>query len=354
MKVFFRVDSSLEIGAGHIMRCLVLAEELRKRGGCITFLSRELPGNLIAKVKKHGFEVVFLPKKNHEPLEINQEEDASHSLKILKGQNYITDWVVVDHYSLDAQWEKIVSYGTKRIMVIDDLANRFHSCDALLDMTLKRSSLDYISHLQTNCAQMLGSDYTLLRPQFREMRSESILKRNSNQPVKKLLICLGGVDNEKVTFRLLKIFETIQLPVSIDVVLLSTAPHLEQVQAQAKKLTIPTRVHIDLVEMGKVIVEADWGIVAGGMTSFECCCLGLPTFIINTAENQVPISQTLKEINAAHLLGYHNLISDNYIAEELIRVMQDEKRRNAISLSASKVCDGKGTERVVDRMVSFS
>jgi UDP-2,4-diacetamido-2,4,6-trideoxy-beta-L-altropyranose hydrolase len=366
MKIFFRVDSSLKIGAGHIMRCLTLADEFKKRGAHITFLSWPLSGNLINNIKSHGFKVIILSdeaytvsgreKQNldQDLSKITQEEDARQTLKVLENQDSKVDWLVVDHYSLDARWEKIVSSGTKRIMVIDDLANRPHSCDAILDMTLKRSSLDYLSHISANCTQLLGSDYILLRPQFKKMRSKSLSKRNSRDPVNKILICLGGMDDENVTLRILNIIETTRLPITIDIVLLSNAPHLEEVQSRAKSMTFPANVHVDAINMGEIITSTDWGIVAGGMTSLECCCLGLPTSIINTAYNQISISERLDEMKAAHLMGYHNLISDEYIAEELIKILQDGKNKIALSLSASKVCDGEGAGRVVDKIMSLS
>jgi UDP-2,4-diacetamido-2,4,6-trideoxy-beta-L-altropyranose hydrolase len=366
MRVIFRVDSSLDIGAGHVMRCLTLSDELKKRGAQVTFLSRTLPGNLINRVINHGFEVIPLFEKSRSAseddkespykkwLKTTQEEDARQSLDALVRQDTIADWLVVDHYALDQRWEKIVASGTKKIMVIDDLANRPHSCDALLDMTLKRSSLDYVSHVSASCTQMLGSDYIPLHPQFKKLRSESLSKRNSHDPVKKILICLGGMDSENVTLRLLNIIETLQIPIAIDVVLMSTAPHLQEVQSRAKSMTFSAHLHVDTVNMGEIIRSADWGIVAGGMTSFECCCLGLPTSIINTAENQIPISKTLEEMNAAQLIGYHSLISNNQIAREIIKVIKSGKDKHDLSLCARRVCDGEGTRRVVDRMVELS
>ena len=141
LKVAFRCDASIQIGSGHVMRCLTLANELHDKGVEITFVCREHPGHLFdfIETSKHCLMSLPLPtslavgKLAHAQwLGVTQEEDARQSIEALKIIGHV-DWLVVDHYALDVEWETAMRVGTEHIMVIDDLADRKHDCDVLLD-----------------------------------------------------------------------------------------------------------------------------------------------------------------------------------------------------------------------------
>src|SRR5690606_12034475 len=108
------------------------------------------------------------------------------------------DWLVADHYALDAKCELALINVVGRIMVIDDLANRPHECVLLLDQNLGRLESDYDDLLPENCQRLIGPHYALLRPEFAELRELS-LKRRQPPKLKRILVFLGGVDRTNVT-----------------------------------------------------------------------------------------------------------------------------------------------------------
>ena len=142
MKVFFRTDSSNSIGNGHLSRCLTLASSINEKGIDITFISRKHDGNINDIITKNGFRLLELnsPDKNSSKLKsyekwlgVNQKNDADETKKLIKNQKFKPDWLIIDHYALDSKWEKMLKPYVGKIMVIDDMANRTHDCDILLD-----------------------------------------------------------------------------------------------------------------------------------------------------------------------------------------------------------------------------
>ncbi len=150
MRVVFRADASLNIGSGHVMRCLTLANALRESGASCFFVCREHPGNLLELIREQGFEAIGLPlPKTFESLHGKHsssrltyagwlgdswQRDAEQTLAALNGE--LADWLVVDHYALDSAWEESLRPACRRLLVIDDLADRDHRCDLLLDQNL--------------------------------------------------------------------------------------------------------------------------------------------------------------------------------------------------------------------------
>lgn len=205
MKVVFRTDSSLEIGTGHVMRCLTLAHQLQDKGAAVEFVCRPLPGNIINLIEKSGFTVLRLRALNHKPdgdqteniytqwLGISQERDAQETSDVLgRGSLEAYDWLVVDHYGIDSTWETPMREIADRIMVIDDLANRDHDCDLLLDQNLFRDAeARYTGRVPDTCVALLGPRYALLRPEFVRNRKLAIIR---NSKVKRTLVFFGGVD----------------------------------------------------------------------------------------------------------------------------------------------------------------
>lgn len=205
MKIVFRTDASIQIGTGHVMRCLTLADELTRQGHECRFICREHPGHLGCLVNSKGYDLTLLPPPSDQPLQqTNSEtddyelwlgapwqEDARQTLDAISSLN--PDWLVVDHYALDAHWERTLSSTVDKIMVIDDLANRPHECTLLLDQNLGRIASDYDELLPTTCQRLIGPRYALLRPEFAALREQS-LKRRGKPELKRILISLGGVD----------------------------------------------------------------------------------------------------------------------------------------------------------------
>jgi len=353
MKAFFRVDASLEMGTGHVMRCLTLAQMLRDNGIDNEFICRKLEGNLILKIRKKGFKVHELDSihenNNKDELEhshwlkTTQQIDAQDCIKII-GRKDI-DWLIVDHYALDACWELALKPYTKKIMVIDDLADRAHDCNILLDQNLGRTCHNYEALVPQKCRLLLGTKYALLRPEFSYYREHS-LQRREKYDLKNILINLGGVDLENNTAIILDHIKKSSLPnnININIVMGAHSPHIESVRNISSQLSQQVNIYIDTKNFAELMTAADLAIGASGSTTWERCCLGLPTVQIGVARNQDFIGEALAKISAIKLV---------YKLEEMIPILEDSLNwAEEAACQASKICDGKGALRTFNHLRS--
>ncbi|TYT76296.1 UDP-2,4-diacetamido-2,4,6-trideoxy-beta-L-altropyranose hydrolase [Desulfobotulus mexicanus] len=319
--IVFRTDASLTIGTGHVMRCLTLAQALKARGANCHFLCKTHTGHLIEKIISHGFPVFYLSpaKESPEPgdpvhahwLGGSWKDDAAQSLSLLK--KIQPDWVVVDHYGIDIRWEKEIRPYTEKLFVLDDLADRYHDCDILLDSGREPESRDYIHLVPANCILLLGTDYVLLREEFIRMRPES-LKRRANPVLRRILITMGGMDTDNITGNILQILSqaTFIKNIEIDIVLNSLAPHLSLIQQQIVNFHCPVHLHTDTPCMAKLMTESDLAIGAAGSTTWERCFMGLPSLVLCIAANQKTIAQKMKAEQSAIIVpnnysGIHSI-----------------------------------------------
>jgi UDP-2,4-diacetamido-2,4,6-trideoxy-beta-L-altropyranose hydrolase len=353
LKIAFRTDASLQIGTGHVMRCLTLADALRERGASCTFICRPHSGHLLDMVTQRGHNAVALPNggttTHHMPADLahaawlgtDWQTDAQQTSKAL-GNNSV-DWLVVDHYALDHRWEQALRPHCQNLMVIDDLADRPHDCDVLLDQNLGRSVQDYGGLLKPHTATYIGPQYALLRPEFAQLRSQSMARRIQPQ-LKHLLITMGGVDKDNATGQVLKALNACHLPtfLSITVVMGPHAPYLADVQQQAAQMPWPTQVLVGVNAMAQLMVDSDLCIGAAGATSWERCCLGLPTIICVLAANQREIAAALESVGAALALDVQQL----GMQTELSDLIVDQNKLHRLGKFAAEVVDGLGAERI--------
>ena len=233
LKVVFRCDASILMGSGHVMRCLTLANELREQGADITLICRKHPGHLFDLIESSKHRLLRLPfaatsatgKLAHAHwLGATQEEDSKQTVEALKTIERV-DWLVVDHYALDVEWEAAIRSYTKHIMVIDDLADRVHDCDVLLDQNLHRAEMEtrYEKLIPPQCKKLLGPKYALLRPEFKKARSNLKVRDGS---VKRIFVFFGGSDPTNETGKALQAIQQLgRTDIAIDVVVGSTNPH---------------------------------------------------------------------------------------------------------------------------------
>lgn len=365
MKVTFRADASLLIGAGHVMRCLTLADALSSRGAKCSFISRAHDGNLIELIRSKGYCTHVLPlfpeasQKLSAPsidespsllahshwLSSTQSQDAEACVSVLA--EHRPNWLIVDHYALDACWEKVLSPHCQKLMVIDDLADRPHICDLLLDQTFGRDASDYRSLVPDDCHVLCGSQYALLRPEFTKLRHYS-LKRREQPTLKELLITMGGVDRDNATGQVLQALRSCPLPANcrITVVMGSTAPWLEDVRAQAQFMPWQTRVLVGVSDMAQLMADSDLAIGAAGATSWERCCLGLPTIMFVLAENQIMVAQGLEHVGAAVQIRFGQSAATE-LQVRLKPFISDPHALFSMSKSAAEIVDGYGIETVI-------
>ena len=351
MNIIFRVDASLLMGTGHVMRCLTLAKVLKKNSANVEFICRKHEGSLIDKIRASGFVVheleVFEKTKVDNKLAhsswlgVTQQQDADECIDVLKSNQ--TDWLIIDHYALDENWQKMSKPYCKKIMVIDDLADRKHWCDILLDQTFGRQQEDYSGRTPEGCELLLGSQYALLRPEFSEWRGFS-LERRSKPEFKQLLINMGGVDVDNVTEKILDRLELCNLSndISITVVMGGSAPYLKSVKSKSITLPYKTEVKVDVGNMAELMANADIAIGASGATTWERCCLGLPTIQLITAYNQEFIADKLNKINAIKLVEIDDVVEN---------LENFQYWMKSTGESASKVTNGSGIKSVLECLV---
>ena len=354
MLVAIRADASQEIGTGHIVRCLTLADALKQRGARIRFISRHLPEHLRNILETKGHEITLLdsPRDNatldelvHARwLGVGQARDAEDSILALSDLTW--DWLVVDHYALDFRWESMLRKAAKRIMTLDDIADRRHDCDVLLDQNYYADgAARYADKAPAHCKMLLGPRYALLRDEFLQLRGQ-IKARNG--PVRRVLVFFGGVDADNYTGRAIEALCGAEIPdLHVDVVIGAQHPCREQIKAACAQHGFICHVQTD--RMAKLMANADLAIGAGGSTTWERCCLGLPSLAICTADNQ---RKQIAEAAYGSLLYAPELESELIpaIRRHVIALMENGFLRQAISRNGMQAVDGRGVLRVTGNL----
>jgi len=361
--IAFRVDASLQIGTGHVMRCLTLAQALMAAGARCRFVCRAHEGHLIEHITGQGFDATTLPigapdflaapgGPTHAAwLGCSTSTDAQQTLAAFDGQRL--DGLVVDHYALDATWEALVRPQVSYLMVIDDLADRPHRCDLLLDQNLGRHAADYAACVPPGCRVFAGPRYALLRPEFAALREYS-LQRRPAAGLRQVLIALGGVDRTDATGRVLAAMREGDLPPScrLTVVMGAHAPWLQRVRVLAVQMPWPTEVLVGVSDMAQRMADADLSIGAAGGTAWERCCLGLPTLLSVLADNQRPGALALEAAGAAWLLGDVDTADRNLPAA--LRRLADPAEIRRLTAAAGAVTDGLGCGRVMSEWMALA
>jgi len=362
MDVVFRTDAALHIGTGHLMRCLTLADQLRRDGARCRFVCRAHPGHLLGLIAERGHTAIALPcdpaatdagtppPAHAAWLGAPWQEDARATAAALADAR--ADWLVVDHYALDACWETALRPHCRALMVIDDLADRPHDCDLLLDQNLGRSAADYAGRVPGTCRVLAGPQYALLRPEFAVWRERLPARRQPARPGH-LLVNMGGVDQDNVTGEALAALRDCPLPddCRITVVMGHQAPAVDAVRAQAAQLPWSTEVRVNVPDMARLMTECDLAIGAAGSTSWERCCLGLPALVVVLADNQQPIADALQAAGAAQAITRATLAAElqDFLQRADLGAVLDRMREKAAAIT-----DGRGAARVAGHLGGFA
>ncbi|RTE86816.1 MULTISPECIES: UDP-2,4-diacetamido-2,4,6-trideoxy-beta-L-altropyranose hydrolase [Gammaproteobacteria] len=345
MNILIRVDANIHMGSGHVMRCLTLANKLKSSDASVEFVCIDQPGNFIGHIEAQGYVVHRLNCDSSYDgwLPWSENEDFEKVQSLFSEPSY--DWVIVDHYGLSSTWHSLTRQLTKHILVIDDLANRNYDADLLLDQNLGRTAENYEGKVHGQV--LAGTSYTLLRDEFLNARAQA----KTRTSLKRLMISLGGVDEFNYTHQIIEcIAEKLDgLFTQIDVVLGATSPHVDSIRSAVTKFN-QTNVSVlhGISNVAEVMMHADLAIGAAGTTSWERCCLGLPTIMMELAPNQRTAVVALE----AQGVGIRLKVED--IAVELVHQIQmlahDHSRLSAMSRKAATLVDGNGVTRVVNAM----
>jgi len=319
VNIVIRTDASIEIGTGHVMRCLTLANKLINNGSEVTFICRDLPGNSVSYIRNQGIEVVIL-KDNY----------SFTSQQILQSFKHKPDLLIVDHYEINFLWESQMRPFVKKIMVIDDLANRKHDCDLLLDQNyLFNYENRYNGLVPIDCKQLLGPNYLLIRNEFKKSKSNI---KFSPERVKNILVFFGGSDATNETEKtILALEEIIDLyGFCLHVVVGNSNPNKKKIESLCNKLN-NTNFYCQVNNISELMVNADLAIGAAGTTTWERCYLSLPSIVIVIAENQIEIAKSVADKEAIINLGYYNTVLTNDIRDAVVNILNNINKLKELS-----------------------
>jgi UDP-2,4-diacetamido-2,4,6-trideoxy-beta-L-altropyranose hydrolase len=359
-----RTDASFKIGSGHVMRCLTLAEELRSSGAEVEFVCREHSGNLIDLIRQKEFIVhdLLVPENfdsecvsenNSENeyqswLGTSQEQDAQETITVIQNRN--PEWMIVDHYAMGQAWESQLRPHVRKIMVIDDLADRPHDCDLLLDQNyFIDGESRYQSLLSPTCTKLLGPQFALLRPEFAEARKH--LKPH-NGKVQRVFVFFGGTDPNNITGKALEALSFPELNhLKVDVVIGTHNPHRAEIEQQVKS-RLRTQLHVQVENMAELMAQSDLALGAGGATTWERLCLGLPTLVVTIAENQIPFSECLHHDGYLRWMGALETLDVQKLRQTLHDAVEQESINHQQSQKGKEIVSGDGTPQVAKLMTN--
>lgn len=346
--VLIRTDASQRIGSGHVMRCLTLADALRDRGREIEFICRKQQGNYIDIVREHGYKVHALDGADDYSqygwLGVSVERDVQETLQALDGRR--TEWLIVDHYGISTEWERELAMHVDKLMAIDDMADRGHICHLLLDQNFSlNASKRYQTHVPPSCTQLLGPQFALLRDEF--VRTRASLRSRGGR-VCKVLVFFGGGDPDNLTG---KVISTMIRPefdgLALDIVIGAANPHRESIVQQLIG-RLNTRLMVQVNNMAELMASADLAIGAGGGTTWERMCMGLPTIVVTIAENQLPATHDLHSQGLVRWVGDFRLIDLPSLTKQIAEAVAGTEINRWQSTQCMQLVDGLGVTRVAD------
>ena len=355
MNIVFRVDATSQIGSGHFYRCLTLADALKQIGAEVSFVSRQLPEHLRTKLGANGHRLLSIdreagvgdagaPPFRNEWLGVSQEADARDTLEAISSNT--VDWLIVDHYALDARWEGLVNAATNKLLVIDDLADRRHICDVLIDQNhYVDMEVRYEGKVPAHCRLLLGPRYAILRDEFRQLRRRVTPRDGS---IRKILVFLGGGDAGAHVMTAIDALREIDFKnIGVDVVVGAQQSGLAHIRQLCSVSGFTCHVQTD--RMAELMADADLAIGAGGSATWERACMGLPTLAIAIAENQVRVVEDAAAKGVVYAPQTTRLHS-RFLARHLESLMENPQLLRMLSTNSLGSTDGRGVARILRSM----
>jgi len=330
-RVVFRADGNPAIGGGHIMRSLALASVFAENGWQVGFASRAESYKAMPPLGASGYDIFSLP-----------EDSASEAAALAAHWPGGCDLLVVDHYERDESLEHACRPWAKRILVVDDLADRKHDADVLVDSGAAAPAV-YEKLVPATCRVLTGAKYAVLHPSFILAR-EAALSRRDGRAVSRILVSLGQMDPDNATALALDAIEMSGFGGAVDVVLGQSAPHLSAIRRRAKHRV---NLHVNISNMPALMATSDLAIGAGGVSGFERCCVGLPSLLLQIAANQVNVIRTIATAGAGIDCGLAAGMQVENLAWHLGEILEDADRRQQMAVAGAALVDGRGAQRIV-------
>jgi len=340
--IFIRVDSSTKIGYGHFMRCMALADTLQKNFE-INFITRSLEGSLISDIQKKGFGI-FRFYSNSE--KINEKNDAQKTISLIKKHSGPKNILIVDNYQLSKKWETDVKPFVHKLIVIDDLSNRSHNCDLLIDQNLhtKVNGL-YKGLIPSNCIKLIGPKFSMIRKEFRMMR-KSVKPRTF--PIKKILVSFGGSDIENQTLVALNSIKKMNGKINVDVVVGKANKCKKTLKIFCNKNKHFTY-YEQIDNIADLMLSSDLSIGSSGSTTWERCCLGLPAIVSISSNDQRDIANSLSRKKCIINLGDVKKLKESSYINVITNLKKNDLRN--MSKNSMSLVDGNGTQRILKHIL---
>jgi UDP-2,4-diacetamido-2,4,6-trideoxy-beta-L-altropyranose hydrolase len=327
---------------------------LRRKGQTVSFVCRELEGHLATMIASKGFEVHLLECKATaemstapgSPVSAVSEEwraDADETAVLIKRMGERANWMIVDHYGLDHRWETALRSVADRLMAIDDLANRQHDCDILLDQNLVADMESrYAGKVAVGCSLLLGPEYALLQAEYALVKKA---QRTRQGQVKRIFAFFGGVDAHNSSEMALDAFLRVCEPdIHLDIVVGPGSRHAESLRVKASQ-HCNVHIHGALPSLAPLMAKSDIAIGAGGTTTWERLCLGLPALVVTVSDNQIPLTEELDRRGLVRWLGHEGSVCVESMAS-MLRELVEGGVNDAWRVRCAALVDGLGVERV--------
>ena len=335
----FRADASPAIGGGHVRRCLSLADALAAAGWEIVFAASPQTFETMPALVRATYRHVALPPGADEARELRDRIPDGCTL------------LVVDHYGREAEFERYCRGWAAHILVIDDLVDRRHDCDMLVDQTPNRSPAEYFGFVPAGCSILTGADYALLDRRFRAAREQ---RGQVPAAPRRVLVSFGWSDPAGATALAIEALICAQLAVAVDVVLGADGPSLDRVRHLIGMLDPPARLWTAVDDMAGLILAADLAIGAAGVSALERCCVGLPSIILPIADNQRGNAAAVSRCGAGLVMRPVASLDIGELAQAIRDLAADRACREAMSAAGRALCDGWGAERVCARILALA
>ena len=338
---FIRADATKHTGTGHLMRCLALAQALRKAEFDATFISVCKSNSLHQRLLDEGFKVILLNRSHPDPADWQTTEKILHS--------HPDCYVVLDGYIFDSFYQRSIKEAGYRLLVIDDMAHLDrYCCNILLNQNINAERLHYLADEDTRL--LMGPRYALLRNEF---LNRSFLKRNIPNVARRLLVTLGGEDSDNQTLKVIQAIQQIKIDGFEAIVVVGSAnPYLKLLQAECQKSQISICLINNALDMAELMASADMAVSAGGSTCWELAFMGLPALIIILSDNQRMVAEGLQEAGTAINLGWYNWISQSDIRKTLEKLAAGAEERAEMARRGRELVDGKGSKRLLKEIMS--
>lgn len=343
-----RADAGPQIGGGHIMRCLALASEWMKGGGKVIFVSRCESSGLANRIRNSGAGLVTLERSHPDPTDLEIILRTSHEAN-LEASDASDNWVILDGYHFDPEYQLSIRKAGFRRAIIDDTAHQpYYFADMIINQNIYANSLTY--HCDPITRLLLGTRYVLLRPEFLKWRSH---KREIPDRARKILVTMGSADPKNMTLRVLRALARLSIPdLDVKAVIGPANRHAAVLAAETRDMPFSTEVVSDPKDMPALMAWADVAIVAGGTTVWETSYMGLPAVIIEIADNQRGnvAFYARHRLNATVPFAARHDVA--VIREQLTAIVRDRQWRTTLSIALPRLVDGHGASRVVEAMKS--